>query len=635
MYTTFYKLHTKPFQISSDPAFMWFGEKHQEALATLRYGVLDNKGFLLLTGDVGTGKTTLINALIKSLSDDVICASVPDPNLTKLELFNYIASVFGIPKEFTGKGSFLVGFRQFLMDAHDQNKTVVLIIDEAQLLTQELLEEIRLLSNIEKADKKLINIFFVGQNEFNEILNRHQNRAVRQRLTLNYNIDPLTPDETAQYIGHRLKAAGAENDLFDPSALQEVFMCSGGFPRRINIICDHALLSGYVNEQAVISADIIRECAKELRVPAHVENRDIDGFSDSYPTKPVSGVVPPASRPHQSQPGPGPQPQPMVTASKSGETKSSQAGNLILVIIAACLFGLIAWWFLFPTDFNQFVSNVYQQVDVVKNKMSQPGIPTQASSSSQLSSNSSMGSSGDQSKLNSTTSPVQTVQHGTAAVEPSGIINDDSERPVAHLVKSRQLDSDNVQAGPLTGQAIQLPAKDDKSVDALQLKTHKAWSKKNVASMDPVVPIEGETIYPLQSNGNKQKNVQQLPDEPVIIRFKYNNNEISEKGLVRLKGFADTLMRYPDIGVEVTGYTDAQGNEAYNKKLSLFRANIVKTFLLGRGVPESHIEVKGMGSVNPVEENTTAWGRMMNRRVEIKVLKRLEIKKLKPVDISG
>jgi len=160
MYTSFYKLHSKPFQISSDPAFMWFGEKHKEALATLKYGILDNKGFLLLTGDVGTGKTSLINSLIQSLSEDIVCASVPDPSLEKMDFLNYIALAFGIDREFTSKGSFLIHFKQFLLEAHENNKKVLLIIDESQLLSQEMLEEIRLLSNIEKTDSKLINIFF-------------------------------------------------------------------------------------------------------------------------------------------------------------------------------------------------------------------------------------------------------------------------------------------------------------------------------------------------------------------------------------------------------------------------------------------------------------------------------------------
>lgn len=214
MYTSFYNLDKKPFQISSDPAFIWLGEKHKEALATLRYGILDNKGFLLLTGDVGTGKTTLINTLISSLTEDVILASVPDPRLESLDFFNYIAVAFGLDEEFSTKGKFVIRFSEFLHNAFNNNKKVLLIIDEAQLLSQDLLEEIRLLSNINVQNSQILNIFFVGQNEFNEVIGREENRAVSNRLTLNYHLGPLTLGETEQYIQHRLNVAGAVSRIF-------------------------------------------------------------------------------------------------------------------------------------------------------------------------------------------------------------------------------------------------------------------------------------------------------------------------------------------------------------------------------------------------------------------------------------
>ncbi len=198
MYLSHYNFERKPFQISSDPRFLWHGEKHSEALATLRYGVLDNKGFLLLTGDVGTGKTTLINTLVGSLGEDVIHAAVPDPSLEKLDFFNYIAAAFGMDRVFSSKGEFLIHFGRFLNQAHAEKNKVLLIIDEAQMLSQELLEEIRLLSNIEREDVKLVNIFDVGQNEFNEILADPRNIAVRQRLTTNYNISPLSCEESGE-----------------------------------------------------------------------------------------------------------------------------------------------------------------------------------------------------------------------------------------------------------------------------------------------------------------------------------------------------------------------------------------------------------------------------------------------------
>ncbi len=177
MYLDHYQLTAKPFSISSDPKFLWLGEKHQEALAVLKYGVLDNKGFLLLTGDIGTGKTTLIHALLKSLGKDVLTASIPDPGLDRMDFFNYIINSFRIHKTFATKGQFLIYFENFLRHAHSKGRKVLLIIDEAQRMSFKLLEEIRVLSNFEQDGTKILNIFFVGQNEFNDILLDPKNKV--------------------------------------------------------------------------------------------------------------------------------------------------------------------------------------------------------------------------------------------------------------------------------------------------------------------------------------------------------------------------------------------------------------------------------------------------------------------------
>ncbi|MFH2066777.1 MAG: AAA family ATPase [Pseudomonadota bacterium] len=269
MYLSHYQLRCKPFQISSDPTFLWQGEKHKEAFAILRYGILDNKGFLLLTGDVGTGKTTLINALVNSLGTDVIVATVPDPNLAILDFFNYIAGAFGSDNRFQSKGEFLQYFNNFLHTAYRNGKKTLLIIDEAQRLNHELLEEIRVLSNIEKQSTKLLNIFFVGQDEFNDFLWEDRNRALRQRITINYHVDALNQDEIHSYIEHRLKVAGTEKKIFSKDAIREIMTYSGGFPRTVNILCDHALLTGYVKGSQKIDREIIRECAEDLRIPVY------------------------------------------------------------------------------------------------------------------------------------------------------------------------------------------------------------------------------------------------------------------------------------------------------------------------------------------------------------------------------
>jgi general secretion pathway protein A len=260
LYLKYYHFKLKPFEISPDPKFLWLGEKHKEGLATLRYGILTGKGFMSLTGDVGTGKTTLINALANSFDDNFIIARIPDPSLEVLDFFNVAANAFAMGKMFRSKGDFLSELSIFLNKAHADNKEVILIVDEAQRLKQELLEEIRLISNIEKPEKKLINIIFAGQNDFNFILN--SNRALRNRLAINYQIAPLTENDAEEYIMHRLKIAGSKRRIFSTSAIHEIYSYSKGNPRQTNIICDLALVHGYAAETKNIEPAIIKECVE-------------------------------------------------------------------------------------------------------------------------------------------------------------------------------------------------------------------------------------------------------------------------------------------------------------------------------------------------------------------------------------
>jgi general secretion pathway protein A len=267
MYLKLYQLTQKPFQITTDPKFLWLGEKHTEALATLKYGILEDKGFLLLTGEIGTGKTALIKLLVKTIDVAAIVATVPDPGLEPIDFFNFLAEEFKMDRRFASKGDFLIEFKQFLLRAYSSKQKVLLVIDEAQRLTPEMLEQIRLLSNIELDNRKLINIFFVGQTEFNRTLLDERSKAVRQRITVSYHIEPLTEMETPQYIQHRLKVAGARREIFTPAAVKRIHSFSSGYPRLINIICDHALLTGYASGVKTVDVDLIRECEAELRLP--------------------------------------------------------------------------------------------------------------------------------------------------------------------------------------------------------------------------------------------------------------------------------------------------------------------------------------------------------------------------------
>jgi general secretion pathway protein A len=271
MYLDHYNLNLKPFEMSPDPRFLWLGEKHKEALAAFEYGILENKGFLVLTGESGAGKTVLINSLLESPRVNAIIGTIPDPDLEILDFFNFLAEEFKMNRTFESKGSFLIVFKHFLHEAYESEEKVLLIIDESQRLNHELLDQIRILSNIELADRKLINIFFVGQSEFNEILKEERNVAVRKRIAVSYNLETLDLKETEAYIDHRLKIAGAAENLFTPEAMCDIFYFAGGLPRLINIICDHALLIGYSKDLKRIYDGIIAECRKDLQILSDTE----------------------------------------------------------------------------------------------------------------------------------------------------------------------------------------------------------------------------------------------------------------------------------------------------------------------------------------------------------------------------
>ena len=512
MYQSFYNLKIKPFQITTDPKFLWLGEKHKEALATLKYGILENKGFLLLTGDVGTGKTVLIHGLIKLIDISAIVAAVPDPGLSTLDFFNFLSEEFEMDRRFDSKGAFLIHLKHFLHKASAADKKVLLIIDESQRLHHELIEQIRLLSNIEMDNRKLINIFFVGQSEFNTMINEERNKAVKQRISVSHHIDPLTEQESRDYINHRLKVAGCTRELFKSDALRNIYAFSHGYPRLINIICDHALLTGYSAGKKIIDSAVIQECEKELRIP--IDDGGNEAAQKEFPEK-------------QERPFAGLQNQ------TTGKRIGFFAVNILLLLITG--------YFLFS----------FQVKDTPRWKIED--IAPQAYDS-------------------------PTLQAKESYVP--GVVNEKEDK---------------------VDLADPKPADDEVSVD------------KNLPQNEP--PEIAKSTEPV----SKVPEVRPFPDRKIVIYFNHNSNDLPERAYETLDRIADFMVHNPETQININGYTDASGAYSYNLSISKFRANMVKGYLVGKGVEPLKIKASGLGPKDPIASNATEEGRQKNRRVEVEL----------------
>jgi general secretion pathway protein A len=267
MYLEHYGLIRAPFEMTPDPTFLYLGEAHQEGLATLVYGVRARKGFVMLTGEVGTGKTTLLHALLAQLDPNTASAFVFNPRLDPLDFFRVVFDEFGIERSCRTKGEYLLALNEFLIERLGRNLPTLLIVDEAQQLSPEMLEEIRLLSNLETPSSKLLQIMLVGQPELDDLLRRSELRQLRQRIVLRFRLRPFDAGETANYIEERLRLAGhAGKSLFPRSALRRVHEVSGGIPRLINTVCDGALLLGFSRGIGTLDRAVIDEAAGDLEL---------------------------------------------------------------------------------------------------------------------------------------------------------------------------------------------------------------------------------------------------------------------------------------------------------------------------------------------------------------------------------
>jgi general secretion pathway protein A len=586
MYRAFYNLKSKPFEITPDPIFLWFGEKYKEALSALRYGILENKGFLLLTGDAGSGKTTLINALTENLDNAVEWAVISNPNRERLDFYNAIAKGFGIAKEFTSKVQFLIQFSSFLHKADDEHKKVLLLIDDCHRLSQDMLEELRLLSNIEKADSKLINIFFIGQREFLDMLIQPSNRAVRQRLTLKVELAPLTDAQTAEYIRQRLKVAGVEKRLFSAKAIEKIHRYSLGNPKLINIICQDALVVGNVQRKRNLDHKIIEECIHKLNLH-HTPSQEDQGLAEEvylnhFRQKCATGYAQVGTIVSRIQ---------SLKAGRWGWLKFSMGG-------AALVFLAIYLWY--PLD----------------------KIPRDIG--------------GDTRKLDrkfgmKETSQVKLLSAAIPILEQNqNVINGKKITEFNPLLETVDNDNENAR------QRIAIPAVavEEMRPGAGQANAGSAGDHEDtilaVHKQDSAIPRDGTAVAgemtgkPSERVGgvdtvlaSKDHVSDSFPHNTIILQLAPNSLKLTVEASQEYNRFVENLKQHPRVKLLVKGFVSSKSDSPENTTLSEERARGVQKLLIASGIPAERIQVKGMGNKEPLASNNTSDGRAKNRRVEI------------------
>jgi general secretion pathway protein A len=267
MYTSFFGLTEKPFAITPDPRYLYLSERHAEALAHLLYGINESGGFIQLTGEVGTGKTTVVRTLLSRVPHHADVAVILNPRVTPVEFLLTICEELGLDMAEADRDSvkqMVDALNRRLLQAHAEGRRIIVLVDEAQNLSFEVLEQVRLLTNLETPTQKLLQIILIGQPELRELLDRTDLRQLAQRITGRYHLKPLSREETKGYVRHRLRVAGASEEIFTPSALTEVHRLSSGIPRVINVACDRALLGAYTQETRKINAALVRRAAGEV-----------------------------------------------------------------------------------------------------------------------------------------------------------------------------------------------------------------------------------------------------------------------------------------------------------------------------------------------------------------------------------
>ena len=574
MYLSYYKLDKKPFDISPNPEFLWLGEKHKEGLATLKYGILQNKGFLMITGEVGTGKTALIRAIENEIQAKIIVVTIPDPSLSLMDFYNVMAAELNMGRSFENKGGFLIEFKKLILKAASTHQRVLMIIDESQRLSSPLLEEIRLLSNIDLGGNVLINTFFVGQLEFKALIARSENRAVRQRITVSYELLPLTADETPQYIGHRLKVAGASRPIFTPEAIRLIHGYSKGYPRLINIICDHALMSGYSRGVDRIDEKIIKECGRELKVAIGLGS-------------PEEKAMPPAA------------PQKKESASSLAPAPSADQSHpwRRAVIFAGFLALLGLTWYYAGDRISNELARWGKGEELTTLQGQKAPVPTEEKP--------------DRLPPLAVGSGVKPAKpQETSAVKPAREDVTKTKKKTPGVTSSA---ASPPQAAPAVAPTASAPGDSSAAVRA------ETVAAVPITPPPPVAASPAPTAPPAPVAA-KPPSIESVRLKEFVVYFTQNSTEIPIYANDILSNMANLLKSFPETQALIEGHTDSTGDPELNKVISAERAASVKNFLVGQGIEARRLAASGLGFEKPIESNSTPEGRSKNRRVVIRIV---------------
>jgi general secretion pathway protein A len=613
----FYGLKEQPFSISPDPKFIWFSKTHAEAYNTLKYGITEDKGLLVLTGEVGTGKTLLIKYLEKNISIPTIIVTVPDPDMKTLEFYNYLAEELQIKVKIKSRGDFLIHFKKFLYDAYGTQNKVLIILDEAQRLNFKLLEQIRLLSNFEISKKKLLNIFLVGQNEFAEMLKDEKCKAVNQRIIVKHHLDPFSKDETALYIAHRLHIAGTDKPIFSPDAIDLIYAITDGYPRQINILCDNTLFYGWRSGLQFLDADAVKGRAEVLKlvkplrykkdepiIEVSIPETDENTTHKSQTEKIID---------HESQKDESASGQSMVEEQneknimplskdltlhkdKNKETKALTLGEITenqtyqspfkifrhaVIVVVVLSLGYMAFYF-----FNSSIkSDLRYSIEEIAS----------------------------QRKLGFTENEKHSVENDQDnKIETSKDLSTEQKTLSVLRGNEPQSKSGGFLAKSTAGEGREKTEKEIKQENLISALSNKESGVKEVRNkLSPEIKTKG---YRTTDSLNQQI----LQNRRILIHFNNDSFELSESVLGILDIILNFAIMNQNAEIIVEGFTDSYGNYWYNQKLSLLRADAVKNYFVKQGLNPSRIKSKGRGSESPIGNNHSREGRRQNRRVEIK-----------------